>query len=172
MKQPAPFSSNKPYLFRAIYEWLLDNDATPYVLVDATLPNVEVPVEHIQNGQIVLNASPSAIRDWMVDNQAVSFSARFSGKSRHIYVPMNAILAIYAQENGLGMAFPSVEESESAGFESEQESETEAQVSLETTESQAEESTAFKPAIVEASSHDKAEPRDKNKSTSHLKVIK
>ena len=172
MKQQESFSSNKPYLFRAIYEWLLDNNATPYVLVDASLPNVEVPVEHIQNGQIVLNASPSAIRDWIVDNQAVSFSARFSGKSRHIYVPMNAILAIYAQENGLGMAFPSVEESETAELESELETEAEESALAEASESQPEETSTFKPEIVETNSNDKAEVRDKSRSNSHLKVIK
>ena len=118
--QQESFSSNKPYLFRAIYEWLLDNDATPYILVDAGSPDVQVPAEHIQNGQIVLNASPSAIRNWAVDNEALSFDARFSGKSRQIYVPMNSILAIYAQENGLGMAFPSIDEN-SAELDSEQE---------------------------------------------------
>ena len=100
------FTSNKPYLFRALYEWILDNDATPYLLVDATQINVQVPREHVKNGQIVLNASPSAIQGWLVDNSAISFSARFSGKAQYIYIPMKSLLAVYAQENGLGMAFP------------------------------------------------------------------
>jgi len=102
----SPFTSNKPYLFRAIYEWILDNDGTPYLLVDATQANVQVPREFVKDGQIVLNASPSAIQEWFVDNQAVSFSARFSGKAQDIFIPMKALLAAYAQENGLGMAFP------------------------------------------------------------------
>ena len=100
------FTSNKSYLFRAILDWLLDNDATPYILVDVSKPQVEVPQEHVKDGQIVLNINPSAVQQWHVDQQAISFSARFSGTARQIYVPMNALMAIYAQENGEGMAFP------------------------------------------------------------------
>jgi len=100
------FSSNKPYLLRALYEWILDNDATPYLLVDASKNDVQVPIQHVKDGQIVLNASPGAIQGWFVDNTAISFSARFSGKAQSIYIPMKSLLAIYAQENGLGMAFP------------------------------------------------------------------
>jgi len=100
------FTSNKPYLFRALYEWIIDNDATPYLLVDATKANVQVPQHLVKDGQIVLNASPGAIRDWFTDNSGTSFNTRFSGKAQNIYIPMNALLAVYAQENGLGMAFP------------------------------------------------------------------
>lgn len=112
-----PFTPNKPYLFRAIYDWILDNDGTPYLLVDATLPDVIVPNEHIKDGQIILNASPSAIQNWFVDNDAVSFSARFSGKAQQIFIPMNSLMAIYAQENSLGMAFPESVEQASHGEE-------------------------------------------------------
>lgn len=91
---------------RALYEWILDNDATPYLLVDATKSDVQVPRQHVKDGQIVLNATPGAIQGWFVDNDAISFSARFSGKAESIYIPMKSLLAIYAQENGLGMAFP------------------------------------------------------------------
>ncbi len=101
-----PFSSNKPYLFRAIHEWILDNEGTPYLLVDATQPSVKVPQEHVKDGQIILNVSPNAIQSWFADNEAISFNARFSGKAQQIYIPMNALLAVYAQENSLGMAFP------------------------------------------------------------------
>lgn len=101
-----PFTSNKPYLFRAVYQWILDNDATPYLLVDATQDKVQVPWEHVKDGQIVLNTIPSAIQNWYEDNDVISFSARFSGKAQTIYIPMNALLAVYAQENGMGMAFP------------------------------------------------------------------
>lgn len=100
------YTSNKPYMFRAILDWLLDNDATPYILVDTTKSYVEVPEEHIKDGQIVLNITPSAIQNWHADEKAISFNARFSGSARQIYVPMNALMAIYAQENGQGMAFP------------------------------------------------------------------
>ena len=106
----ASFSSNKPYMLRAVYEWIIDNDATPYLLVDANQASVCVPQQHIQNGQIVLNVEPSAIQNWFSDNDAISFSARFSGKAMNIFIPMSALLAIYAQENGLGMAFPPEEE--------------------------------------------------------------
>jgi len=102
----SPFTSNKPYLFRGIYEWILDNGGTPYLLVDATQADVQVPREFVKDGQIVLNASPSAIQGWFVDNQAISFSARFSGKAQNIFIPMKSLLAAYAQENGAGMAFP------------------------------------------------------------------
>ncbi len=104
------FTSNKPYLLRALYEWIIDNDATPYLLVDATKSDVQIPMQHVKDGQIVLNAAPSAIQNWFADNTAISFNARFSGKAQNIYIPMNSLLAIYAQENGMGMAFP--EESE------------------------------------------------------------
>lgn len=93
-------------MFRAILDWLLDNDATPYILVDTTKPNVEVPTEHIKDNQIVLNITPSAVQNWHADEKAISFNARFSGAARQIYVPMSALMAIYAQENGQGMAFP------------------------------------------------------------------
>jgi len=100
------FTSDKPYLFRALYEWIIDNEGTPYLLVDATKANVQVPRHLVKDGQIVLNASPNAIRDWFTDNSAISFNTRFSGKAENIYIPMKALLAIYAQENGLGTAFP------------------------------------------------------------------
>jgi len=103
------FTSNKPYLFRAILDWLLDNDAVPYILVDANIAFVEVPREFIKDGQIVLNVNPSAIQNWHVAQEGISFSARFSGSARQIYVPMNALMAVYSQENGQGMAFPSQE---------------------------------------------------------------
>ncbi len=115
------FSSNKPYLFRAIHEWILDNDGTPYLLVDAMQANVQVPQEHVKDGQIILNVSPSAIQGWYADNDAISFSARFSGKAQQIYIPMNSLLAVYAQENSLGMAFPeAVDQPESEQQESTQ----------------------------------------------------
>lgn len=101
-----PFTSNKPYLFEAIYQWILDNDGTPYLVIDTRHAEVEVPWQHVQNDQITLNVSPEAITNWHSDHQAISFNARFSGKSQTIYIPFNSLSAVYAQENGLGMSFP------------------------------------------------------------------
>lgn len=95
----------KPYLVRALYEWIVDNGLTPYLLVDALYEGVEVPESYISDDKIVLNAHPDAIQDWFMDNDAISFSARFAGRSENLYVPINAILAAYAKENGKGMMF-------------------------------------------------------------------
>ena len=100
-----PLSSQKPYLFRAIYEWIVDSDMTPYVLVDATIPGAQLPTEYIEGGQIVLNVSPSAVRDFHCDNDWVSFSTRFSGKVMEVFIPIAAVESVYALENGTGMAF-------------------------------------------------------------------
>ena len=96
---------SRPYLMRGLYEWILDNDCTPYVLVDASIVGVQVPTEHVKNGQIVLNISPGAVRDIVIDNDAMHFNARFGGVPQNIYVPIMAVLAIYARENGQGMVF-------------------------------------------------------------------
>lgn len=121
-------TSNQPYLFRAIYDWIIDNNMSPYVLVNAEVPQVKVPQQSINDGQIILNISPSAVVAFHADNDALSFSARFSGVEQSIYIPMPAILAIYAAENGQGMAFSLEEESleesnsqEEAGIEQESE---------------------------------------------------
>jgi stringent starvation protein B len=97
--------SSKSYLFRALYEWILDSHCTPHMVVDAMLPGVNVPQQHIKNGQIVLNISPGAVIGFLMDKQAVAFSARFGGVPVNIHVPTYAILGIYARENGQGMMF-------------------------------------------------------------------
>nr|WP_300308866.1 ClpXP protease specificity-enhancing factor [Halomonas sp.] len=97
--------SSRPYLARALYEWLLDNDLTPYIVVDATQSGVEVPRQFVQNDQIVLNLGPSAVRDLHMDNEWIRFSARFNGKSEQLFVPVPALIALYARENGVGMVF-------------------------------------------------------------------
>lgn len=97
--------SSKFYLFRALYEWILDSHCTPHMVVDATMAGVDVPQQHVKNGQIVLNILPGAVADFVMDKQAVAFSARFSGVQASIYVPMYAVLGIYARENGQGMMF-------------------------------------------------------------------
>ena len=97
---------NQPYLLRGIHEWILDNELTPHILVDANQEKVHVPLQFVQDGQIVLNIAPHAITNMLLDNDAVSFSARFSGIVESIYIPVQAIRAIYASENGQGMVFP------------------------------------------------------------------
>ncbi len=95
----------KPYLIRSIYEWIVDNDTTPHLLVDAEHPNAQVPEQFIEEGKIVLNVRPAAIHGLSLGDQEIEFSAQFSGKSMHIIVPIRAVLAIYAKENGRGMVF-------------------------------------------------------------------
>lgn len=96
---------SRPYILKALYEWLLDNDLTPHLVVNAEEDNVTVPVQFVDEGQIVLNVNPSAVRNLYMDDEAVSFNARFSGQPMDVYVPMRAIMAIYARENGQGMGF-------------------------------------------------------------------
>lgn len=96
---------SRPYILRALYEWLLDNDSTPYLLVDATINQVTVPLQFVKDGRIVLNISPSAVRSLHIDNDALSFNARFSGRPMDVYVPIGAVQAIYSSENGEGMGF-------------------------------------------------------------------
>lgn len=98
-------NSSRPYLVKALYEWIVDNDCTPHMLVDAEYPQVQVPDGYANDGQIVLNISPSAVRSLHMDNQAVSFEGRFGGVPHSLYVPTGAILGIYARENGQGMVF-------------------------------------------------------------------
>ncbi len=98
-------NSSRPYLVRAIHEWLIDNDQTPYLLVNTEYQDVQVPVDYVQNGKIVLNVSTSAVELLHMDNNAVSFNARFGGNPMNIYVPISACMAIYSKENGQGMVF-------------------------------------------------------------------
>ena len=99
-------TSSRPYMIRALYQWIVDNNSTPYLLVDAHGQGVSVPQEYVnKEGQIVLNISPSAVKDLQVQNDCVSFSARFGGIPMEIYVPCVSILGIYARENGQGMIF-------------------------------------------------------------------
>ncbi len=96
--------STKPYLIRAIYDWCTDAGFTPYVAV-AVDESVRVPLEFVKNGEIVLNVSALATSRLLIDNEAISFQARFGGVSREVYVPMSRVIAVYARENGQGMAF-------------------------------------------------------------------
>lgn len=103
-------TSNKPYLIRAAYDWIVDNELTPYILVNALYPGVQVPKDHVNQDRIVLNISPSATRGLLLENDRIIFSARFSGKTEQIFAPPSAVLEIYAKENGKGFAFAPEEE--------------------------------------------------------------
>ncbi len=98
-------TSSRPYLIRAMYDWITDNGLTPYISVNANYVGVQVPQEHVKEGYIVLNISPTACQGLHLDNDRIVFTARFSGISKQIAVAPAAVFAIYAKENGRGMEF-------------------------------------------------------------------
>jgi len=98
-------TSHRPYLVRALHEWILENDCTPYILVNAFEKGVEVPQNYVKDGQIVLNISPIAVQGLSISNTLVEFNGRFGGMPTHVQVPIRAVLGIYAKENGQGMIF-------------------------------------------------------------------
>lgn len=119
----------RPYLLRALYEWIVDNDLTPHLVVDATIVGTVVPQNFVSEGQIVLNISPTAVQGLQLADHEVRFNARFGGQPMQVIVPMTAALAIYARENGAGAMFeaepeldnmPELEDEEQAGSEVEQ----------------------------------------------------
>lgn len=97
--------SKRPYLIRALYEWIVDNGLTPHLLVNAEPEDVQVPRQYVHEGRIVLNISASAVHGLQLGNEAIEFSARFSGTPFPVRIPTPAVLAIYARENGQGMVF-------------------------------------------------------------------
>jgi stringent starvation protein B len=103
-------TSSRPYLIRALYEWITDNGMTPHILVNAKSPEIEVPQQHVHEGRIVLNINPSAVQGLILGNDRIEFNARFGGISQRVRVPAAAVMAIYARENGQGMAFGEEEE--------------------------------------------------------------
>ena len=114
MSEAPRMSSHRPYLLRALYEWISDNDMTPHLLVDATQPGVRVPPHTINDGKVVLNIAARAVAHLDMDNDAVAFTARFGGVSHAVIVPVGAVLAIYARETGQGMALPPEDDAPSA----------------------------------------------------------
>ncbi|MGM0672076.1 ClpXP protease specificity-enhancing factor [Thioalkalivibrio sp.] len=100
-------TSSRPYLLRALWEWVTDNGFTPHILVDATVEGVVVPDAFVDQGKITLNVGPSAVQALNIGDEAVAFSARFAGNPMDVFVPMEAVLAVYARENGQGMMFGS-----------------------------------------------------------------
>ncbi|MCM2320801.1 MAG: ClpXP protease specificity-enhancing factor [Pseudomonas sp.] len=98
-------NSSRPYLLRALYEWIVDNNCTPHLLVAAEYPGARVPAGYAKDGQIVLNVSPSAVRYLEMGNEVLTFEGRFGGVAQSLYIPVAAVQAIYARENGEGMSF-------------------------------------------------------------------
>lgn len=98
-------TSSRPYLIRAIYEWIVENGMTPHILVSAQSSAVSVPTQFVENGKIILNVAPHAVQALVMDNDMIHFSARFGGKPMNVAVPPGSVLAIYAKENGKGMVF-------------------------------------------------------------------
>ena len=105
-------NSSRPYIMRALYEWIVENDLTPYVLVEASMSGVIVPQQFVKDNQIVLNISPDAVVDLNISNQAVAFNGRFGGVATDVFVPISAVVGIYARENGQGMVFDPEEAAE------------------------------------------------------------
>lgn len=106
MASDVSMSSNRPYLIRGLYEWITDNGLTPHILADATFDGVEVPAEAIKDGKVVLNVAGCAVSNLELGNEYIMFKARFSGVSYPVSIPVDAVLAVYARENGQGMLFP------------------------------------------------------------------
>lgn len=105
-------TSNRPYLLRALYEWIGDNGMTPHILVDASAEGVDVPDQAVQKGKVILNIDKAAVRELEMGNDWLVFSARFSGRQFQVSVPVEAVLAIYSKENGQGMMFAQEDDSE------------------------------------------------------------
>jgi len=102
-------TSNRPYLIRALYEWIMDNGMSPFLLVKAD-ENVKVPPEYVENSKIILNIQADAVKGLQLGNDVIDFNARFGGRPQQITIPVSSVLAIYASENGKGLIFPEEEE--------------------------------------------------------------
>lgn len=156
---PVKMSSNKPYIVGAFYDWISDNDLTPYIVVDVSVYGVLVPMAYVADGQIVLNIASSAVGTIALGESAIEFSARFGGKLEHITVPYGAIAAIYAKENGAGTSL-AIEHPSDDEIVVEDESDSKAKPSLSTVSSS-------------GSSSEKLEKAKKSqKGKASLKVIK
>ena len=103
--------SNRPYLIRAFYQWIIDSQCNPILVIDANNPRCKIPQDYVEGGEIVFNISPTAIRDLKITNELIEFKASFSGVIHIVSAPIKAVLAIYAEENGEGIFFDAEEES-------------------------------------------------------------
>lgn len=106
MSSEIRMTSNRPYLIRALYEWIVDNGLTPHLLVDSQAPGLSVPKEAVEDSRIVLNVAPRAVAGLQLGNELIELHARFGGVSRACSIPVSSVLAVYARENGQGMLFP------------------------------------------------------------------
>ena len=108
-EETTSITPTRPYMVRALYQWIEDNALTPYLMVDATADNVQIPKEHVQDGRIVLNIASRATGNLVINNDFINFHARFGGVSQELWVPMQAVMGIYARENSQGMFFDPTE---------------------------------------------------------------
>ena len=108
-EETTSITPTRPYMIRALYQWIEDNALTPYLMVDATADNVQIPKEHVQDGRIVLNIASRATGNLLINNDFINFHARFGGVSQELWVPMQAVMGIYARENSQGMFFDPTE---------------------------------------------------------------
>jgi len=107
---PIKMTSNRPYLIRALYEWIVDNEKTPYIVIDVNKPRVEAPEGYDKDGELTLNISPKACQGLHLENDRIVLSARFGNDALQIFTPPSAVLAIYAKETGQGLHFSSEDE--------------------------------------------------------------
>lgn len=98
-------TSNRPYLIRAIYDWIVDHELTPYLVADASYEDIHIPTEYVEDNKIILNVSPEACRGLHLDNDKIIFTAKFSGEAMQVMIPPAAVIALYSKENGRGMLF-------------------------------------------------------------------
>jgi stringent starvation protein B len=153
-------SSNKPYLIGAFYDWISDNELTPYIVVDVSVYGVLVPMAYVNDGQIVLNIASSAVGSIALGADAIEFSARFGGKLEHMTVPYGAVAAIYAKENGAGTSLPIEHPSED-------------DISVKEDVTSSAKISKPKPSLSSVSSVDKTtKPKKSSKGKASLKVIK
>lgn len=161
--------SRRPYLIRALYDWIVDSDATPFILVKAQSDAVLVPRDYVKDGQITLNIAPSAVRDLLIDDELMTFAGRFAGQSVDVCIPLSAIGAIYARESGDGMLFDT-EETHSAAVSPDEVAVRE--VELSSADGSPAASLAYESVAGDSTDASKAEPSDAPRRVSHLKVVK
>ena len=161
----ADMTSTKPYLFRGIFEWIEDNQMTPYIVVDANANGVLVPQDYVNDGQITLNISSSSIQLFAMDNKVLHFSARFNGLAQELTIPMHSILGVYARENGQGMFF------EAEDYPNEQDSDVLAEKKTTQIEEVVSNNSSKEKSKKPVAKKDKKKS-DANKKNSHLKIIK
>ena len=156
----------RPYILRALYEWLIDNELTPHIVVDAEWPYIQVPQQYVQDGQIVLNIAPGALQGLQMGNEEVRFFARFQGKEQRVLIPMGALLAIYAKENGAGTIF---EPEEAYLLEIQDEHQGENGIALATTDSSADSNNN---ANADKDDSDESSSKTSKKKSPSLRIVK